>query len=423
MSNNVNAEPVPVPFICTFCWRRFPPPPPPPPSPLPSPSAARLRAPSSARLHAEATGPEQGDYGPRVLGREARLACRQCYEAILDLAICWVCGEVVYRGEECVSLGWCFWHRACYGCLFCGGRNVVRGVGVPEVFEHGVKQGRNGMGREIEEVPVCGLCLAVIGGEGSDGSGWVDGLGKGREMGYEATSLPKSTIYVSLRDPLGELSFKPSSTKPVPRWMRPVWARTSRSSESQLPDAPGQLNRRSNQTHHFNSAENSAPPSFAQYSTPIESSLLANPGPESSSPPIEVSAPASSPFNPSHADLPNNAPGSRLKLSTVACRKQKAPSRETLSNHRRSISRPTWRRSRSIDQLQPNLRSDQGQLAAMQQMNMAFPADSNRRRKRPLVDKGQWDWHDAREVGEKRRMRAKLRMLFRRWNHRHAEQA
>ena len=31
---------------------------------------------------------------------------------------------------------------------------------------------------------------------------------------------------MSIRDPLGELSFRPSPTKPIPRWMYPAWERT-----------------------------------------------------------------------------------------------------------------------------------------------------------------------------------------------------
>jgi hypothetical protein len=45
------------------------------------------------------------DGTPHAIGRAARLTCDACYSAILDLAICWVCGEVVFRGDECVSLG------------------------------------------------------------------------------------------------------------------------------------------------------------------------------------------------------------------------------------------------------------------------------------------------------------------------------
>lgn len=71
---------------------------------------------------------------PHVLGRSARLTCEPCYSAIVDLAIYWVCGEVVCRGSECVSLGWCFWHRACYGCLLCGSQLVAQGTTARDLF-------------------------------------------------------------------------------------------------------------------------------------------------------------------------------------------------------------------------------------------------------------------------------------------------
>jgi hypothetical protein len=72
-------------FLCTFCWT-----------------------------------PQFRPAKPRVLGREARIACETCWRSVLDISICWVCGEIVVRGEEVVSLGWCFWHRGCFGCLICG---------------------------------------------------------------------------------------------------------------------------------------------------------------------------------------------------------------------------------------------------------------------------------------------------------------
>lgn len=62
---------------------------------------------------------------PVILGRSARLACDQCAAAIVKLSICWVCGEIICRGDDCVSFGWCFWHRACYSCLLCRNRAVV----------------------------------------------------------------------------------------------------------------------------------------------------------------------------------------------------------------------------------------------------------------------------------------------------------
>ncbi|KAK1756264.1 hypothetical protein QBC47DRAFT_412840 [Echria macrotheca] len=220
-------------FTCTFCWRI-------------------------------STQP------PRVLGghRSApRLVCEVCYAAILDLAVCWVCGEVVVRGEECVSLGWCFWHRACYGCLFCGCRILARGVGVEELFDGEFSGGGVGgwgrnKGREVEEVPLCGRCLGEVEGEG-EGEGWREkeeermgtkvqriververdgGLTRrrweDRDMNMRKRRMRRrvavsgrftdgvdddggDVIYVSIMDPIGRPSFRPSPTKPIPRWMRP----------------------------------------------------------------------------------------------------------------------------------------------------------------------------------------------------------
>lgn len=98
---------------------------------------------------------------PHVLGRSARLACAPCHAALLDLSICWVCGELVFRGDECVSLGWCFWHRACYGCLLCGSHVVYKGVPGPALFKDkasGVKKRCGGV-REVTEVPLCVVCV------------------------------------------------------------------------------------------------------------------------------------------------------------------------------------------------------------------------------------------------------------------------
>ncbi|KAK0738603.1 hypothetical protein B0T18DRAFT_433385 [Schizothecium vesticola] len=55
----------PLTFTCTLCWR-----PSPPPSHIISPRGS------------------------------ARLACAPCYAALLDLAVCWVCGELVVRGDD-----------------------------------------------------------------------------------------------------------------------------------------------------------------------------------------------------------------------------------------------------------------------------------------------------------------------------------
>ena len=71
-------------FICTICWQH-------------QPSGSK----------------------PKLLGTSARIVCQACWRAVLDLSICWVCGECIVRGDDVVSLGWCFWHRGCFGCLMC----------------------------------------------------------------------------------------------------------------------------------------------------------------------------------------------------------------------------------------------------------------------------------------------------------------
>lgn len=111
---------------------------------------------------------------PHVLGRSARLACDPCYNAVIDLAIYWVCGEIVCRGSECVSLGWCFWHRACYGCLLCGSRLIAQGTTVRQLFcdDEDSTADATGQGvdiqnvatlaKEIQDVPLCAYCIADI---------------------------------------------------------------------------------------------------------------------------------------------------------------------------------------------------------------------------------------------------------------------
>ncbi|KAF7897334.1 hypothetical protein EAF00_005562 [Botryotinia globosa] len=120
-------------FVCTICWS---------PQYLPS--------------------------TPRVLGRSSRIVCHPCWRAVLDLSICWVCGECIVRGDEVVSLGWCFWHRGCFGCLLCGvrlGERVLRecesecenGRGRYEnTGEDGYGDRRRGT--ELDKIPLCEWC-------------------------------------------------------------------------------------------------------------------------------------------------------------------------------------------------------------------------------------------------------------------------
>ena len=104
---------------------------------------------------------------PRVVGQSARLTCEPYYSSLVDLAVGWACGEVVVRGDDCVSLGWCFWHRVCYGCLFYGNKRVVRGTTLDELYQDGEDEGvartlaepGRGKGEEINEIPLCANCL------------------------------------------------------------------------------------------------------------------------------------------------------------------------------------------------------------------------------------------------------------------------
>ena len=184
--------PAPVPFTCTFCWRTFTPP-----------------SPQYQNNH-----PYQA-FHPRVVGPSstARLACSRCHAALISLAVCWGCGELVSRGQACVSLGWCFWHWGCYGCLFCGDRRVVIGRTVSQVWDEEKVV-------EVQEVPVCEGCLGDVEGE-------ADGVNVEDKGGVRETGLPGSTIYVSMRDPIGERGFRPKSGKPIPGWMQPSWEKVN----------------------------------------------------------------------------------------------------------------------------------------------------------------------------------------------------
>lgn len=173
---------------------------------------------------------------------------------------------MVFRGEDCVSLGWCFWHKACYGCLFCGCKNVVRGTPLKEWFEDD-GTGEEDKAKEVDTVPMCINCLVDVqdqqGAEGEQVSeaevvqkalrkveraegdnGLARGRWEGLRKGYNEKKIhlhrrvneegarsdfdeggdqgnDQTTIYVSLSDPLGEISFRPSPTKGIPSFLQP----------------------------------------------------------------------------------------------------------------------------------------------------------------------------------------------------------
>ncbi|KAF5022801.1 hypothetical protein F66182_5143 [Fusarium sp. NRRL 66182] len=205
---------------------------------------------------------------PHVVGRSARLACSSCYSALLNLAICWVCGELIFRGDECVSFGWCFWHRACYGCLLYGSRAICHGVQVQDLFLDDELEGRKGEGcggKEVTEVPLCAACVVEVEVDGvkeestvvkrglrriervdggltrrrweaknkekysKSSSNWQSSMNNtGDGVASDGTLISntpfrdnsRSVIWVDMFDPINGPSFKPSPLKPIPLFMQ-----------------------------------------------------------------------------------------------------------------------------------------------------------------------------------------------------------
>jgi len=108
-----------------------------------------------------------------------------------------------------------------------------------------VERGDGGLGRrrwESSEVSSCVLCVACCGELGLTlgqrqreqrmwnrrgavdihAEGTVAGDGElGVEGGEFMEGVGDDTIYVSMRDPTGRPAYKPSPTKPIPKWMQP----------------------------------------------------------------------------------------------------------------------------------------------------------------------------------------------------------
>ena len=91
------------------------------------------------------------------------------------------------RGDEVISLGWCFWHRGCFGCLVCGTRLEVPAKIAGSVCSEGGRRQSDAKGEwgkwdgsgneaenriltrcigvELEEVPLCSVCEVETAGE------------------------------------------------------------------------------------------------------------------------------------------------------------------------------------------------------------------------------------------------------------------
>lgn len=126
---------------------------------------------------------------------------------------------------------------------------MVAGIPLEQIFDG--RDAEGGAGREIDEVPLCAKCIEDVGRDRRAGGARLMPLALERVERFDGglsrrrwearqqrepsvvsgTSRPPqqdsgnprrtpSPIYVSARDPLGEPSFKRSSTKPIPKWMR-----------------------------------------------------------------------------------------------------------------------------------------------------------------------------------------------------------
>ncbi|KAI9656439.1 MAG: hypothetical protein M1829_000398 [Trizodia sp. TS-e1964] len=128
-------------YRCSFCWRLF----------------------------------SGGHRALRSRREETRIACEPCWRGVVDLSVCWVCGDVVVgsggddedEGDDeqeggVVGFGWCFWHWGCFSCLVC------RAPMTPLAFEDRSGQraysGRRYM--DLTKTPLCQYCERELAGLG-----------------------------------------------------------------------------------------------------------------------------------------------------------------------------------------------------------------------------------------------------------------
>lgn len=148
------------------------------------------------------------------------------------------------RGDEVVSLGWCFWHRSCFGCLFCktklpdpedygDGHNIAYNRrcdgsedGTSTVIDGRTRRRRAGV--ELEEVPLCSVCKVETAGEVEDHVlekglktmvRFDGGLGRDRLNRLDQESKGKSTepALVTSRSPLGSRRLRGSRASEIER--------------------------------------------------------------------------------------------------------------------------------------------------------------------------------------------------------------
>ncbi|KAF5976657.1 hypothetical protein FCOIX_6933 [Fusarium coicis] len=287
---------------------------------------------------------------PQIIGRTGRLACATCHAALLNLAICWVCGELIYRGDECVSFGWCFWHRAYYGCLLYGSRSIHQGVSVHDLFQESGAEGRvkEGCGgREVTEVPLCAACVVEVEVDGVKEDSVVKrglrrvekvdgGLTRKRweaknsdknlkqfspsqqrihknEYGVEAEDLTvnkvltdfkdksESVIWVDIFDPINGPSFKPSPLKPMPLFMQRPPSPTIHQRQRRSTAADTYL-----QPPHDLRKQHSAPCSVCPSESPVRSRSPEHRPPRQPSPTLPKTPPSSPTRSHNSQKIPEN---------------------------------------------------------------------------------------------------------------------
>ncbi|KAJ3469321.1 hypothetical protein MRS44_003386 [Fusarium solani] len=127
---------------------------------------------------------------PHVIGRSARLACSPCHAALLNLAICWVCGELIFRGDERVE-------------------RVDGGLTRRRWEAKGDEK------NSAKQAPSTGETSQQAGRDGAGSEG-----NKASNMSVNLADPSESVIWVDIFDPINGPSFKPSPLKPIPLFMQ-----------------------------------------------------------------------------------------------------------------------------------------------------------------------------------------------------------
>ncbi|KAJ8111329.1 hypothetical protein ONZ43_g5647 [Nemania bipapillata] len=212
------------PFTCTFCWHIIP----------------------------------KGR--PFVLGPAARLTCDTCFRAIMNLAICWVCGELVFHADEfCENNDKDTLLKKAVSRIDStdGGLSRQRWMALKNIFTAPTRQTQLGGDSSMDmpaspaspDIPIpTPIPLTTIKKEDEDGDkAGAEGRDENEtqtiaKLHYRRSKDPKfaelecvvpldSAIYVSILDPMNSPAFRPCPAKPLPEWMQLLPGRNCRDEE------------------------------------------------------------------------------------------------------------------------------------------------------------------------------------------------